>query len=306
MALLYLTTSGNTISVLYAISIAAIPFTIYSIYYQYFVVKNWCYLCLATIGVLWLQMAIPFASGGLFINEFSLTSIIATSIIFLGATAIWNFVKPKLIELKNLMETKIEFYKFKKNFSLFATLLNKSKQIDTQILETSEIWFGSPHAHLEFIVVTNPFCGHCREVHLQIENILNNYYDKIKICIRFNVNVDENESDVLKITSRLLEIFHKENKETCLRAMNDIYNGMPTEIWVNKWKKCSNFNQYISILKNEKEWCNGQNINFTPEILLNGRSYPREYDRADLVYFIEELIEINEETYNKPQIVEAP
>jgi hypothetical protein len=31
--------------------------------------------------------------------------------------------------------------------------------------------------------------------------------------------------------------------------------------------------------------------NFTPEILINGHSFPKEYDRADLVYFVEDLYE---------------
>jgi hypothetical protein len=48
-----------------------------------------------------------------------------------------------------------------------------------------------------------------------------------------------------------------------------------------------NFDQ----LKKEREWCEMNNINFTPEILINGKSFPKEYDRADLQYFINDLID---------------
>ena len=41
----------------------------------------------------------------------------------------------------------------------------------------------------------------------------------------------------------------------------------------------------------QKEWCGEHKINFTPEILVNGYSYPKEYERADITYFIEELHE---------------
>ena len=43
-------------SIVYALSTLAVIFTIYSIYYQWKIVKNWCPLCLTTITVLWLQL----------------------------------------------------------------------------------------------------------------------------------------------------------------------------------------------------------------------------------------------------------
>ena len=32
-------------------------------------------------------------------------------------------------------------------------------------------------------------------------------------------------------------------------------------------------------------------INFTPEILINGKTYPKQYTKPELLYFLEELIE---------------
>ena len=34
---------------------------------------------------------------------------------------------------------------------------------------------------------------------------------------------------------------------------------------------------------------NNWDDNFTPEILINGKSFPKEYDRQDLLFFIEEF-----------------
>lgn len=42
-------------SIVYTLSLVALPITIYSIYYQYKVVKKWCLLCLKIVGILWLQ-----------------------------------------------------------------------------------------------------------------------------------------------------------------------------------------------------------------------------------------------------------
>ena len=47
----------------------------------------------------------------------------------------------------------------------------------------------------------------------------------------------------------------------------------------------------MNILRREKEWCVQNKINFTPEILVNGRSFPLEYERSDLLYFIDDIID---------------
>ena len=46
----------------------------------------------------------------------------------------------------------------------------------------------------------------------------------------------------------------------------------------------------LTILEKEKTWCHENAINFTPEILINGRS-PKEYDKQDIMYFIEDMRE---------------
>jgi len=52
------------------LSLFAIPFTLYSIFYQYFIVKKWCPLCLSILTVLWTQaLSILFMKKG----DFSLS-----------------------------------------------------------------------------------------------------------------------------------------------------------------------------------------------------------------------------------------
>ena len=48
----------------FIISVIALPITIYSIYYQYFILKKWCLLCLTIVGVLWIQSFFIFWTGG--------------------------------------------------------------------------------------------------------------------------------------------------------------------------------------------------------------------------------------------------
>ena len=73
--------------------------------------------------------------------------------------------------------------------------------------------------------------------------------------------------------------------------MSEIYEEGNVEAWLKKWGSCNNINYYVSELEKGSNWCKENTINFTPEILINGKSFPKEYNRTDLIFFIEELEE---------------
>ncbi len=280
---------SSTTSLLYVISLASLPITLYSIYYQYAVVKKWCFLCLSIVAILWLQGSVFFIKSPEIV--FSLESVLTILFGFLLGYSIWNYTKPRFTQFFDLKKIKIAHFKFKRNFNLFNSLLEKDEPVDTNIGTSSEIVFGNRVSDLEIVIITNPFCGHCKPVHHQIENILKTYSDEVKIVIRFNVGLDDPKSDAAEITSRLLEIHHKDGDQKCLEAMHDAYGDLSPTKWFEKWKKTDNQEPYIEVLKQTRDWCTEKKINFTPEILIGGRSFPKEYDRADLIYFIEELSE---------------
>ena len=80
--------------------------------------------------------------------------------------------------------------------------------------------------------------------------------------------------------------------------MHAIYNNADAKSWLAKWEKCTNADIYKDILETEYNWCLDNSINFTPEILVNGKSFPKTYDRKDLLFFIEELNEDNNKVNN--------
>ncbi len=281
---------NSSLDILYIISILVLPITAYSIYYQFKVVKKWCFLCLSIVCVLWLQTSFSVFENGLNII-FNFKSILIVAFSFSLIFFIWNFLKPKLKEFQENKKAKIESFKFKRNYTLFSSLLNSSKKIKTQLKNVPEIVFGNKDSLLEIVIITNPFCGHCKPVHKMVENILHKYKDDVKIIIRFNVNTTNIESDGVIVASRLLEIHQKEGVKGCLTAMSQIYEGESVSNWSGKWGGCYEKEWYIGILEKESVWCNENEINFTPEVLINGQSFPKEYNRSDLVYFIEELHE---------------
>jgi len=295
----------QTTSVIFVISTLAIPFTFYSLYYQWKVVKNWCPLCLSIVSILWLQFGSLFLNNNfwkdMYIADFS---YVFFSISLLITTSLWILIQPLLKKEQQFRKLEIEYIKFKRNFNLFKATLNLSNPVNVIIPNTNELVFGNKNAKFNLVVVTNPMCGYCKESHKLVEKILGNRELDLKIIIRFNVSPESIDSPGTKIALRILELYNTSNEEQCLQALSDIYGELDSESWIKKWGVTSN-NDFLEILNNEKEWCNKNKINFTPAILINGKQYPKEYGRMDLLYFLEELIEEQEEiASDHPSLVE--
>jgi uncharacterized membrane protein len=270
------------------ISSIAIPFTFISVYYQSRVVKSWCPLCLTIVSILWLQFGSLFLVKSFWENLLSLDyTYVVLTISSLVVISFWMLIQPLLKKEQEFEKLEIEHVKFKRNFNLFNAALNLTTPINVNISNTNELVFGNKKSKFNIVVVTNPMCGYCKESHKLVEKILSNEDLDLKVIIRFNVSPENMESPGTKIALKILELY--KNEEKCLQALSDIYGAMDAESWMKKWGNTSN-NDFLETLRNEKDWCSLNKINFTPSILVNGKQYPKEYGRMDLLYFLDELI----------------
>ncbi|WP_282044188.1 vitamin K epoxide reductase family protein [Winogradskyella flava] len=297
LAISFLSLSSKAIFIPKLISLMVLPITIYSIYFQSVVIKKWCFLCLSIVAVMWCQSCFNILS---FQPIYDIESTLISVLSFSCTGILWLLGSKFFKDNKSLKKIKIDYYKFKRNFDLFFTQLDKSKTINTYIKSKEEIVFGNSNSNLNILIITNPLCGHCKPVHNTIEQIISNYPQLTKLTIRFNINPEHPENTAVKIATRLLELYNTKSIETCLNAMHDIYGDSSPSEWLKKWNECSQPNNYLPILRDQFNWCSDNSINFTPEILINGKSYPKMFDRNDLIYFIENLEELSE--VNSPHI----
>lgn len=287
--------NNSSIHLIYLISISAIPSTIYSIFYQYKIVKNWCMLCMCIVLVLWLQaITIYFANFDIKELKFNSYSFGTVLICFLLISTAWSYVLPLLKNVIASRKLKIEHFKFKRNYTLFDTLLSESEILPIKSLDKKEIILGNKteKPELSITVITNPLCGHCKEVHVLIDNILKNYRKEVQVIVRFNIPNIHPENQSTKIAARLTELFNDEGEEKCELAMSEIYSSSTPSDWLKMYGDFSNDN-YLNLLEKQHQWCVNFDKNFTPEILLNGKSYPNAYNRKELLFFVEDLITQN-------------
>ena len=281
----------SNFTVMSIVTLLAFPFTIYSLYYQFAVVKKWCPLCLGIVSVLLLQIvalvSFDFSLIGMNVGWNSVSVLLLSLLVTIG---IWNFLKPLLEKQKTLDTLEVEHFKFKRNFSLFNALF-KENALVTPLVAPGEITFGNENAPIELVVVTSPLCHFCKAAHKDLEKIQALGKDKVKVTFRFIVDTHDKEWILYKIVSQLLHIYHTQGQAACLLNLDTLY---AEEESLERWMTEQNFQtkpSYDTIMELQKDWCANNDINFTPALYVNNREFPDEYDRSDLVYFLDDIIE---------------
>ena len=287
LGLLFVSPLIESLSVIGYLNIIALPYTIFSIYYQARVAKQWCMLCMS-VQVLLLLGAINVLINGLLIPVLQIPiEIIFKSILFyLLPVSIWYVVKPYLMRLQTSKNTKREYMRVKFNTEIFDTLLKKQKQI-TLPTEGIGIDLGNPEATNTLIKVCNPYCGPCANAHSKIKKLLEEI-PNLKVKIIFTTPNDPNHI-AYKPVDHLLSIYnHTKSNEIIKQALDDWYlaDKKDYDQFSAKHPVNVNLGKQGEMIESMYNCCNEMEINATPTIFINGSQLPDSYNIEDLEYFL--------------------
>lgn len=285
----------NPVGLFGVLSLLSVPAIGYSLYYQAKIIKKWCPLCLGIVSILVIQLGVATINNWATLSSVSLFSIGIFLFSLLLSSSIWNVLKSILSRKVKLEKLELNHFKFKRNFSVFKSLWQSGQELTNTHEIKGELTFGSIHAPIELILVTSPYCAFCRSAHTDIEKMLKVARDDIKVTLRFRVDFTKKENGLYKILSEILHVYHTQGQAASLELLGKIYHSKTN---LENWLEQTNihFNPgYDTIMKNQNDWCEINGINFTPALFLNGYAYPMEYDRTDIIHFIEELKTLNED-----------
>jgi len=273
--------SVTTISV---VSIVASPFIAYSLYQQGMVLKSWCKLCLLILFALLLNtiLAIIFLSQVL--NLYQSLNLFNGAVFILCFTLlalIISFFNGAYQELVDLREKVKYTNKLKFTESHFETALKKSEKIS--ILDIAPMKFGNLNSDTTIMIVTNPFCRPCRELHNQLFSIL-----KYKTNILVNeILLPEDNADAIRASELMLEVRKNYDAETSQEIIENYYKRHFKN--VDQWIRAYDLNIKISTetrehLKQYIKWGVSHNVSSTPVVFFNEHRLPTEYSLLDLDY----------------------
>jgi uncharacterized membrane protein len=268
------------------VTIAALPFTIWSIFYMLRVAKNLCILCLATQLTIWAIFITHLFGKTLSLGIGNYKQPLGSLLCFTFPITLLNLFLPVIRRAQLVSPLVRKVRKILSDHDIFEMSLNHQKQfiIDDPI---NKIVFGNPAAPFVISIVTNPFCAPCGKVHAQLEDLLSTYRDEICVRIIFAPGKEHDNEQNSAITHLVASYFdygverseiifshwYQKGKDS-FKAFSELYPVVVDE------------EKYNAILQSYRDWCLTQDIQFTPTVIVNNFKIPAWYGIEDLKYFI--------------------
>lgn len=267
-------------------SLFASLYIIFSLFYQWKVVKQWCPLCLIIQLVLFFEVVLSiylFTINKISVNFHPQTIIIAlTSILF--PIAILFLLKPIYISSSEHHLFRSAYKRLQYHPDIFNILLKK-QEIAPDGWESIGIDIGNPDATNTIIKICNPFCGPCSESHPLLDEIISTNQD-IKLKIIYIAGISDRLS--VPVIKHFLAIRNILGTETLKIAMHDWYSSTIKDF--ETFAKKFPIPEHVIISNSEIEqmykWCIQANVTHTPTVFFNGYKLPENYKIEDVPLII--------------------
>jgi uncharacterized membrane protein len=273
------------------LNLLALPYILFSIYYQWRVAKQWCVLCLSVQVLLFLEFVTAVFTG--LINPaityplMSPHSLLPLGLGLLLPVIFWYMLKPALLKAEEGRRNKRELMRIKYNRQIFETLLAKQKQVE-QSSDGLGITIGNSKAANTIVKVCNSYCGPCAKAHPEIEKILEENKN-VKVQIIFTATNDEKDYRSLPV-KHLLAIAENNEETKTKQALDDWYlaDKKDYELFAKKYPMNGELEEQNSKIEAMDKWCKEMEISVTPTFFINGYQLPDAYSIGDLKYFFAE------------------
>ncbi len=268
-------------------AIAVSPYILFSIYYQYKIVKQWCKLCLFAQAVLLLETIwgiISISENAFFLHQvFTLKTVIPLILSILTPILLWYYLKPVFQKAKDSDEYQNAFKRLLYNPENFNQLLKTQKKV-ADGWEKIGITIGNEDAENTIIKVCNLYCGPCARAHQKLEEVIKlTPHFKIKIIFNNTNHVNDIGNKPIR---HLLSIASQNNLKLTQNAVNDWYTATKKDYDLFAVKYPIDDAELIA--QNDKidemrNWCMNTGVTFTPTIFINGNQLPENYNIDELI-----------------------
>lgn len=286
--LLWIAFYPDAIQTLFVFSLFGTLMSIWSVLYQYLIVKKWCILCLTVFGIIWLQIltlligihyeAIIFNWS---IREITTIFLIGFTYYLIAYTIHFAVDMIKKVKYHTILERKYDRLRF--NSGVFKLLNNAMHEINPNELCT-RISFGKKDSQNIITVFSNPFCGPCANMHKTLLDFINRdcridyifgYFDKERSEVNKYILSSYEIYGPSKTWNILSEWYNQSNKHV---SFFEKYSHLdPSSAWVSEE------------FENHKQWITESKLYSTPTILFNNHLLSSTYELEDLLYIINRL-----------------
>jgi protein-disulfide isomerase/uncharacterized membrane protein len=276
---------ANPVTLYYYISLAGMFFLLYSLYYQWKVVKQWCMLCIAVLVILGINAVTSFAElsgSSLHNSSVRVGEIFLLAGIIFFILAIWQLLKSLYQKSLTSLSNEIKATRLKRNPEIFNALLQQQTANLINLPEEDEaIRFGNPTAPYQLVIACNPYCGPCAKSHQAIEHLYEKYPEQFSVAVRFALQKNDDSDNRVVTVKEIMKVA----KTKPLESVKDWYHLLNLE----KFKALHHTNGEFVDVAVEKHiiWSKGADIKATPTFFVNGRKLPDLYSWMDFTKQLE-------------------
>jgi uncharacterized membrane protein len=278
--------SSPIFSILAVLSVLALPYSVFSVYYQALMLRVWCPLCIAVQVILWVNFAclVGFlALTNLYLIDYQVLIIFMGS--FLTSILFWFTLKPQLYQAIQVKPLEKRLAHFRRNNDLFWAYFEKTPPIDTKHLR--DVILGNSEAPVKILLVSNPLCAPCAVAHQTLTKLQSQFSEDI--CLQIRLLPDKKpDTEKNQVIRHLLSLPTATQADEALQDWYNIRNYA-------KWAKKYPVSQLIDneVFMDNTHWATMVGIEITPTIFINGRIVQSPYTINDLKYQLRNIIETN-------------
>lgn len=267
------------------LNLLALPYTVYSLYYQKMVVRQWCPLCISVLAITWCMFFVSLVSEAFsscikLSPSYFISIVVNMSISALLTYMVWRHE----IISKKFENTEVSFRAIKYNKGIFEALLRKEKKVRVPV-DGYGLLLGNPKGSVHIIEACNPFCGHCGIAHRVLSKLLE---DNSNACLQIMFVIGPDDADYDRTPIDMFLTLSKEGKNVS-SALKDWYAQTTKDVSVfgrnHSVRMCRN-KENDEQARKMSDFCKSMDITHTPTFFINGHELPDLYNVGDLKYFV--------------------
>lgn len=264
--------------VLGAVNTLALAYSVWSIWYQKFVIRRWCVLCLLVQGVVLLLFLNTLLFGYFGSPVPDLATIAGVLFLYAGCTIGCALLIPVLAAGSECERVRCDLRSFKSNESVFASLLFREKSF-RHVADDSALVFGNPEGKIAVTVLSNPHCHPCAQMHEKISRIAARNGN-----IRIRYVLTSFGGEMVRSAEFLVAVYLEYGREKAARIYDEWFAGgskFPDEFFA-RYPLDTDSERVRTEMAKHKRWRDETGFRATPTVLVAGYLLPVAYTVDDL------------------------
>lgn len=284
LVLLFLFPFTTVLSLFSVLSIAALPYPVFSILYQWLKIRKWCLLCISVQLVLICEFIILYNT----ISIYSLTipMLISAFVVFNSFFLTVLLIKLFYIALKEKEYNQFRLMKLKRDPAIFHSQIRQGERINIPENNSSLI-FGDKKSNVAITVFMSYYCSACAKKFKTIKKLIDDGI-RAKVQLVFPASKDELS---LKLIQLICATQKSGNTDEIPKLLDEWYNkdAKSKPELINEFNQLETSGYANAMMEFQSILFHSNKITKVPSVFVNGYPLPDTYELEDIKYFTDFL-----------------